>query len=270
MRSALVVVLAGAVAAVVLLAGCSVILGGVPRNVELSAESDSTVRITWDAPSEGTPAGYFVYFEEVGSPSFTLIAETTATSFVHHPGGITGRYKIVARFGEEIHEAAARPSTIPVPTEAVRLAELDASGNSGYGWNRSSGEAATFPMDEQGSADGVDLYISDYAAGFLGPTYSVHSPDHGLGDPSGVVPTAAWRMTGLVDVSPSEDGPLPSYDEYVYLDYCDLASLPLVVGCYTKDGHYAVLRVNSVDLLTGEVEVESWFQLVHGLRLVKH
>jgi len=251
-------------------AGCSDLAGGPPGNVVLSADTDSTVLIAWTAPAQGTPAGYLVYFQETGSPSYTLLADTTATSWVHVPRGMTGTYRVRARFGAEVYEAAETPTTVPVHSETLWLAEVDASGNSGYGWAAATGAASSHPMTSAASAPGVDCYVTDFDTGFAGPAYFVASPHHGPTDPSGVVPTAAWRASGFVDVSPFEQGPLPAYADTVYLDYREVAMTPAVLGCFTEDGHYALLRVNEVDAFHGELELESWYQLVPGLRLVRH
>ncbi len=257
-------------AAALVLVQCDEITGGPPLNVRIEARTDSMVRISWAAPVEGTPDVYMVYFEEVGSPSYTGIGETEQIEYVDYPQGITGKYKVMARFGSETYDAVDKPTTVPIENSMAGLAELDAPGNSGYGWNRSSGEDSTYSMEEAGSADVVDFYITDFAVGYSGPTYSVASPDRGPIDPSGVVPPAAWRVTRFVDVSPYEHGPLPSYDQQTYFEFRDINQTPMIIGCYTEDEYYAMVRIDSIDIGTGEVKLTSWFQLVQGLRLIKH
>ena len=256
----------------VVLIRCDMVIGGPPVGVRIEAadQSDSTVMISWTAPSEGTPDIYLVYFKGVGEHSYTPVAETDKSSFVHNPHGVTGVYKVMARFGAKTYEAFLKPSTVPVYTDSVILAELNASGNSGYGWSASSGRASTYSMLEEASADYVDLYITDFVQGLSGPVYSVASPDYGPTDPGDSVPTAAWHVTGFTEGLQYEQGLLPSYDETVYLDYQEITTVPICFGCYTEDGYYAMVKVDTVNTFTGEVRVRSWFQLIGGLRLIRH
>ncbi len=263
-------VAAGGALVLFLAGGCSRLVGGVPVGVGITADSDTTVLVAWQAPAEGTPGSYLVYFREVGSPSFTTVAETAATSWSHLTRGLTGTYKVAASFSGRLYESPERVTTVPVHTDSMRLAELDATGNSGCGWDPVTGTGASYAMEDGENAPRVDFYVTDFDTGHAGPVYHLASPHYGPTDPSGVVPTASWRRSGFVEVTPYEQGPLPAYADTVYLDYRELTTAPATFGCLTEEGHFALVKAVEVDSFDGEVEVESWFQLVPGLRLVRH
>lgn len=244
--------------------------GSAPTNVALEAATDSTVKITWTAPSEGNPDNYIVEFEEVGTSSFVSINEPagTATEYTDYPEGKTGTYKVVAKFGSNEYESG-EVSTIPVHSAATSVSELNATGNSGYGWER-TGSGSTYSMTVAGNAANVDFYISDFAAGFDGPTYSVTSPDLGPSDPTQVVPSGAWRANGISTNAVSEQGPLPAHVTGNYVSYTDISTDPILLGVWTADGYFALVKASGVNLGAGTVQVETWFQAVKGLRLIKH
>jgi hypothetical protein len=248
---------------------CSGRLGGVPRNVTLAAASDSTIALAWDEPEAGTPDNYVIYFRQVGTEAYVPVAEPTGTSISHDPAGMTGRYRVAARFGADLHHAAETLSTVPVETPELALAELSASGNSGLGWNRVTGEGTSFPMRQPASAASVDLFVTDFELGSSGPTYSLASPTYGPSDPSGEVPQAPWRLTRFTADLPDERAPLPSYSEQGYLPF-RAAAPGFAAGGYTEDGYYVMVKVVSVNTLTGELRLRGWFQLVPGLRLIRH
>lgn len=247
--------------------GCSGRVGGVPRGVTLVAASDSTVLLSWSEPEQGTPDAYFVYFRRIGSEGYVPVVELTATSCEHYPEGMTGCYRVAALFGPDLYFADESLSTIPIATSEVALAELDAPGNSGFGWDRMTGSGASYAMEEAGSASRVDLFVTDFEAGYDGP-FSLASPSYGPSDPSGRVPVAPWRLTRFTAELANERAPLPAYDDRVYLPFRQ-AGAGSVFGCYTDDGHYALVKVTSVNMLTGELRLVSWFQLVPGLRLLR-
>jgi len=262
--------LAGAIALVVVFVRCPGLVGGVPLNIQLALDTDSTVKITWSAPLEGTPDKYVVSFKEVGATSFATIGEPTVTQFVHVPtGGATGTYKVAAVFGSETYEGLTMPSTEPKATAATSVSELNAAGNSGYGWTRASGQGGTYSMTQATNAASVDFYITNFAAGYSGTPYSIASPDLGPTDPGGVVPSGSWRVNAFTNPLTSEAGPLPTHSNLVYFNYTDITD-PTVVGCYTEDGYYAMVKLSGINTGQGTVQAQSWIQLVKGLRLIKH
>ncbi len=245
--------------------------GRVPVNVRLEAETDSTVGILWRSPAEGTPDRYSVYFKPMGETVYALVAETTENGYVHDPQGRTGWYRVSAWFGAEEHIAPSSPGTIPVHTDTIAVAELNAVGNSGCGWDRSTGTARSFSMRTVGSRDKVDFYITDFkpAASNQFP-YSIASPDMGPSDLGGVVPVGGWRLTSFTDPLANENVPLPAYASNSYFNYVDVYHTPCVVGCHTQDGRYAMIKATAVNRENSWVQVETWFQLVAGLRLIQH
>lgn len=255
----------------VLLLECCGVLGGPPGNVQVGAATDSTVQIVWTAPVEGTPDSYIVSFRPLGDSGFVQIAETTSTSCIHDPLGMTGDYKVAAKFGSELYEAAMIATTIPVHCSTRTLAELDAPGNAGYGWNRDSGLGRSYSMRQAGSAQYVDFYFTDFHTGSYTLPYCIASPHMGPSDPSGLVPVAGWRRSGITDSLPRSQTPLPAIDSAYYFNYSPIGRTPVRFGVYSvSDEHYAMVQVTRVDAGTGAVDVESWFQLVPGLRLIAH
>ncbi|MBN2537846.1 hypothetical protein JXB37_06180, partial [candidate division WOR-3 bacterium] len=212
------------------------------------------------------------YFMAVDAGSYTLADETSATVYVHDPMGKTGRYKVEAQFGSDTYAGTTNPTSVPADNATMTVAELNAAGNAGYGWDMTGGDATTYSMTEAGTAPKVDLYISDFATGYAGPTYSVVSPDMAESDPgnTGFVPSAAWKVNSFSDPVTNENGPLPRHSQTTYFNYTDITQTPLLLGAYTADGYYAMFKVTSINSGTGEVQAESWFQLVQGLRLIQH
>jgi hypothetical protein len=271
MKRLLSIVVVGSLAAAALvLMQCDTITGGAPTGVTLTAATDSTVMVSWTAPTEGTPDKYYVAFMETGTSSYVDFDTVTANSVEHDPGGKTGKYMVTAVFGSETYDAATMPSTAPIATAATTVSELNASGNSGFGWDMTAGTGATYSMTVAGNAANVDFYITDFATGYAGPTYSIASPDLGPTDAGGVVPTGSWRVNGFSNALTDENGPLPVHSATTYFNYTDLATDPILVGCYTADGYYALVKLSSYNTGAGTVSVQTWFQPIMGLRLIQH
>jgi hypothetical protein len=258
-------------AALLVLTGCEVAGRRAPSGLSLSAATDSTVRLVWAEPAEGTPDGYLVYFRPARESLFGLVAEPETAGFEHFPAGRCGAYRIAARFGAETYAADAMLSTMPIRTDTTALAELNAAGNSGYGWNRGSGQGRTCSMRDVASAATADFYITDFKpAQFTQPPYSVAGAHMGQSDPGAVVPLGGWREVLITDPLDSAQGPLPGSREAVYYDFGDITRQPCYFGCFTADSHYALVEVVAVDTARRAARVVTWFQLVSGLRLIFH
>jgi hypothetical protein len=273
---------AAALAVLVVIQGCGV-LGGPPTGVAVSSgpgDSDSTVVISWTVPAEGGPDKFMVYFQAVGDSGYAPIGETTGTSYSHNPHGMTGHYKVTALFGADSYDGAEKPSTIPIHTDNVTLFEINKdSGKCGYGWTRDSGKAGVFAMTDSANHLSIDFYVSDLQLGYGSSPYSVVSPNKAdTIDPgaAGIVPSADWRANGFTNPLLDEQSPLPGYvppPSANYFIYTQIPQVPCYVGCYTAgetEKHYALIKVNSVDVGAGQVRVETWYQLVPGLRLIRH
>jgi hypothetical protein len=265
-------------ALVVLLQSCG-ILGGPALNVQVGAATDSTVQVVWTAPVEGAADNYLVYFKAVGETTFAFIGETTASVYTHDPHGYTGTYKVTSVFGSESYESPDKPTTIPVHTDTVTLFELNAdSSRCGYGWNRDSGMADYYSMATTNSAGAVDFYISDFQQGYGASPYALVSPDKADSIDQGavgIVPEALWRSNGFSNLLGGEEDPLPAFRTAPpnYFIYTELNQLPALVGVYTAgdiEKHYALVKVHEFSTATGACRVESWFQMVQGLRLIRH
>jgi hypothetical protein len=245
--------------------------GNAPRNLVLRAVSDSTVGIAWSAPLDSTPDRYVVLFRWTGTSSYDSIGDTTGLGYIHDPMHKTGQYKVAAVYDTTHVQSSETPSTAPIASSSQWVPELNGTGYAGYGWDRTSGESYLYDMKVLDSLDKVDLYITDFAPGFAGPNYQVASPDTAPLDPGGGVPSGFWNLTMFtrLDSLAGEDSILPRFStsRYRKASPVDRDSL---VACYTHDNHYALLRVVAVDTIVGRADVETWFQLIPGLRLIEH
>jgi len=245
--------------------------GLAPSNLRLAADTDSTVKVSWSVPVDATPDKYLVYFRPAGETAFSLVAETTASLWVHDPGGATGWYRVEAQHGGEVYAASATPGTVPIWTDTVALAELNSAGHSGYGWDRHTGRGRTYSMTDVRNKDSVDFYVTDFEPSYVNQQpYSVASPDMGPSDPGSVVPTDSWRVSALTDSQPGENVLLPAFSPKSYFDYADILKTPGSFGCFTEDSHYALVKVMAVDVENRRVLLETWYQFLPGLRLTRH
>ncbi len=270
-----------AAVAVLCLTECGNLSEGPPTDVVLTAASDTTVRISWTAPAGGAPDSYVIAFMETGTSSWLDFGTATdsATKADHNPLGRTGRYRVTAIFGGRSYPTTEAPTSAPVHSDTIAVGELNSSSRSGYGWERDSGAGSVFTMGYASNADRVDFYITDWATGFAGPTYSMASPDWGPNDPggAGVVPVGAWRATGFGLVLSGEQSPLPVFNSGSYSNNLELGpdSTLVAVCCTDTDTlgtrrHFALVKTSNRDLGTGTVQIESWFQPITGLRLIQH
>lgn len=261
-----------AITAVTLFTSCEDIIGDEPTNVALSAATDTSVMITWNAPTT-TPDKYIVYFKGVGQANYTNVGEVTTTSFTHNPAGLTGKYYIAAKLGSTEYDSDVK-STEPIASASVTLSELNSTGNSGYGWVRTTGASGTYSMANASNSSSVDFYLTNFAAGFSGTPYSVASPNEGPNDPGGVVPSGSWRTNGISDPITDPQAPLPAYIAgTTYFNFTNITSYPTYLGVRMADGsdiYYALIKVDGINTGAGTVTVESWFQSIKGLRLIKH
>lgn len=255
----------------VLVQSCGV-LGGPPASVVLGPDSTGVkVMVVWTSPAEGTPDKYRVYFMSLGDSAYRLVAETTAASFVHDPLDTTGHYVVAAVFGDKEYRFQDEQTTVPVASDTVAVAELDASGNAGYGWNRTTGAGRTCSMLQVGNTGLADFYITNFAVGSNRLPYSVASPNKGPSDPAGLVPPSdQWRFNGFTDPLTGEQGPLPVRSSQNYFEYTDVTRVPAIIGCCTQEKYFGLVKITDVDAGVGEARLVSWFQPVAGLRLMMH
>jgi len=248
---------------------------GAPHGLALTAATESTVQVTWLPPADSSvPLRYLVSFKETRSSNFDSIGDTTGLGWVHreNPGHRTGQYLVTAIYDTNRVMSTEAPSSAPVTNTLRYMPELSAAGDTGYWWNRTTGQAYFYSMDTLANQDSVDFFITDRKPGFAGPTYSVASPDSASTDPGGHVPSGYWHATWFshLDSTATDDSMLPRFIMSRYRPTNLLDSVPRLVACYTWDSHYALLDVEDVDTLTGEVYIRTWFQLIPNLRLIEH
>jgi len=269
------------VAVLALVQGCGV-LGGPPTGVAVSAgpgDSDSTVVVSWTTPAEGAPDKYVVYFRPGTDTVYTVVGETTATSFAHDPHGATGQYKVDAVFASDKYPGAEKPSTVPVAGGAVTLFEINAdSSRCAFGWSRDSGIGSVYGMTDSANCAYVDFYVSDREVGVGNPLdiVSPNKADSIDAGAAGIVPTAEWHVSGFSNELIDPQVPVPRLDSVGpvnYYIYCPVTKQPFYLA-YAAAGpqekHYALIQVDSLNVATGQVWLQSWYQLVPGLRLVRH
>lgn len=253
--------------------GCEEKTGGKPTSFTIEAASDTTVKLTWAVPTEGTPDKYVVYYKALGAANFTKVTElgNTVFTYTHDPSGSTGKYYVAAKFGSTEYDADEK-STIPINTSAKAVGELNSATLSGYGWDMTAGTGATYSMTTTANVTKVDFYVTNFAAGpGFAPPYNIASPDQGPSDAGGVVPAGSWRVNGISNAITDPQIPLPKYiSGTTYFNYTQVASYPTYLAVKTADGYYGLIKVDGLNTTNGTVQVESWFQLVKGLRLIKH
>ncbi len=247
----------------------------------LDAVTDSTVKIAWTPPDAEEPGfgcsrhkvsadSFSVRFMECGAVSYDLLGSTDSTEWVHNPAGMTGTYKVTAWFGDTSYAYDMTPSTVPLHSSVIVVAELNAAGDAGYGWGRADGRGENCSMRDAASIGRADFYLTDFAAGFHGPAYFFASPHLGPGDLGERIPAADWRVSTFAALLPNGSAPSPIVEPQAYLDRFELRTTPARVCCRTEDGYFAHVEVFDLNLSDGTVRVESWFQPIKGLRLLRH
>jgi len=264
-------------AALLPMTGCEEGQTGAPENFVIAASTDGAkVVLTWEAPTAGEPDEYIVYFDEGGTGTFTAETTLAATelTFTHDPAGKTGKYKVAAALGGDEFDSGIL-TTIPVNTAATAVSELEAAGNAGYGWDRTTFAGSTYSMTQAANASKVDFYISNWIDDPVGgpwPTpYRIESPDEGPNDPGGVVPTGSWLQNRYTNALTDPQAILPVFSTTTYFNFTEITTDPTYVGAYTKaDGYFALVKLSGPNATNGTIQVETWFQKVKGLRLIAH
>lgn len=239
------------------------------KNLTLRASAGTNVKLRWETGRNGDSVRYQLWFEPLGGV-FGPVDSTRGTSIFHDPFGLTGRYAVSARLGEEEMFAAETLSTVPAYTDTTRLEELNVGGRAGYGWDSATGRADRYSMEDTSKAGMVDWYFTDLAPGRNGPFFFFASPHLGPTDPGERVPPGRWRKTGLLLLFGNVHQPVPEYDSLLYADLVDATILESYAVAYTQDGYYALVKNLGPDPGAGTIRVLSWFQKVKGLRLMQH
>ncbi len=243
--------------------------GGPPQNCSLAAATDTTVRVSWSPPVEGTPSCYRVYFNALGGGGPEMVAETLGLDVEHNPAGRTGSYSVAAVFGATVYTDTLPLTTVPVHTGTITVGELSGPDAPGCGWSRSLGIAFGYPMADTAFCDSVDFYCTDFKPGSAGPVYCVASPDTAPSDSGGSVPAGRWRNTPLAPLA-DEQGPVPAAGDSAYQPVLALGAVPVSFGLLTVDGYYCAVKVTQIRIANEDIRVQAWFQAVRGLRLVRH
>jgi len=240
---------------------------GPARNLSIVAATDSTVRLTWSPPVEGVPSGYRVTFRPVGG-TYAVAFETSDTTGVHDPQGMTGEYRVLAQFGGRNIEPEDTLSTIPVHSGTTTVGELGGQDNPGCGWRGPDWLAVTYEMLDTTWVDRVDFYVTDFKPGSDGPTYYLASPSLAPGDSGGGVPVANWRVTSFVELTDEQD-PVPPVGDSSWRSTARVPG-PVSAACHTVPGYFAVVKVTQLRIAQKDLRLQAWLQPVNGLRLLRH
>jgi hypothetical protein len=241
--------------------------GGRARNLSLQAETDTTVRLTWSPPVEGVPSLYRVMFKPVGD-TLLVALETGDTTCVHDPAGMTGEYRVLARFGGAYFEPEDTLSTVPVHTGTTTVGELSGPDKPGCGWPVPDRIAATYDMGDTAWVDLVELYVTDFKVGSNGPTYYLASPDLAPTDSGGSVPAGRWHVTSFVELT-DEQGPVPPLGDSAWRSTARVPDA-MVAACHTEQGYFVIVKVTQLRIQQKDLRLQAWFQPVQGLRLLRH
>jgi hypothetical protein len=242
--------------------------GGRARNLSLRAETDTTVRLTWSPPVEGVPNLYRVMFKPVGD-TLRIALETSDTTCEHDPAGMTGEYRVLARFGGAYFEPEDTLSTIPVHTGTTTVGELSGPDKPGCGWPGPDRVAGTYDMSDTAWVDLVEFYVTDFKAGSNGPTYYLASPDLAPHDTGGSVPAGRWHVTSFAELA-DEQGPVPPVGDSAWKSTARVSDTPVYAACHTQQGYFVVVKVTQLRIQQKDLRLQAWFQPVQGLRLLRH
>ncbi len=245
-----------------------------PSNLTVTADNTGIrVQLHWDASPTADIDGYIVYFKALGAKGEYVAIDTlaaTETEYETDPQGTAGYYYVTAYKGDTESDPSNEVSTVPAHTDAATVYELNGAGGSGYGWDRTNGAGSVYPMSQASSASSVDFYITNFAAGYSVIPYYIASPDVSQQCPdSTIVPSASWRVNGIKLVTVQEaNSVLPAAGNYV--SYEELIG-DSYYGVHTEDDYYGLIHtLGTPDVQHGTQSLETWFQLVRGLRLINH
>jgi hypothetical protein len=260
-------------AALLVFNGCGETTTGVPINVEIDATNDGLqVILSWEAPDADEPDIYVIYFRTVNTTVWDSVGAVDALTFTHDPDDETGDYIITAVYGDDELDSDD-VTTVPEHTAAMSISELNAAGESGYGWNIAGDFAGdTYTMADTASAPFVDFYVTDFAAGTAASEWYIASPNEGPGDAGGVVDADGWRQSWVSDPITDPQAALPDFSATTYFNWTkDIEVDPTWVGVYLDaEGHYGLVKFSGVNVGNGTIQAETWFQTVQGLRLLAH
>ena len=245
-----------------------------PSHLTVTADNTGTrVHLQWDASPTADIDGYIVYFKALGAKGEYVAIDTlaaTETEYETDPQGRSGWYYVTAYKGDTESAPTEDVSTVPYHNPAATVYELNGSGGSGYGWDRTDGTGSVYRMSQASSASSVDFYITNFAAGYSALPYYIASPDVSQQcSDSTIVPSASWRVNGIKLVTVQEaDSVLPAAGNYV--SYEELIG-DSYYGVHTEDNYYGLIHtLGTPDVQNGTQSIETWFQLVRGLRLINH
>ena len=261
-------------AALLVFNGCGESETGAPLDLAIEAHSDGLqVILTWEAPDADEPDTYIIYFRSGGAAGdWDSVDAVDALTYTHDPNEETGDYRVSSVYGDE-EFFSDHVTTVPVHTGAVSVSELNAAGNSGYGWALSGDfDGSTYSMADASNAPFVDFYVTDFAAGTANSGWYVASPNEGPNDPGGVVPDDSWRQSWVTDPVTDPDAALPAYGATTYFNWTpDIEVDPTYVGIYLDNEEYfGLIKFSGINTGNGTIQAETWFQTVPGLRLVAH
>ena len=254
-----------AFAALLVIVGCDgEVTLSAPENFTIAAAtSEIDVVLDWDEVTDEID-GYYVYFNTAA------VGTVTTAGYTDMDPQETGSYYVTAYLDEDESDPSTTESTAPYIADNITLAEINATGNSGLGWDRTDGSATTYTMADATNAALIDFYFSDWAAGYAG-TYEFYTPDLVETDPGVTWPmSGTWNSCSFTEVLPDAFDDVTVLPASGYYNHTEVTATSAAYGVYTGDDYFGMVEVKSINTGTGEVEVRVAFQPVQGLRILEH
>ncbi|UCC12340.1 MAG: hypothetical protein JSW02_02050 [candidate division WOR-3 bacterium] len=235
-----------------------------PGNFTISAGvNELDVVLDWDEVTEEID-GYIIYFNDVAADT------VTTAGYTHLDPQVSGVYYVTAYSGEDESDPSATATTVPEVVDDITVYEINGSGSSGFGWDRTDGSATAYSMADATNAAFIDFYFSDWAAGFAGD-YSFISPDLVETDPGVTWPmSGTWNSSAFTDVLPEQFADVIVVPETGYFTSMEVTATNATYAVYTDDGYYGMVEVKSMNTGDGTLSLRVAFQMVPGLRILEH
>lgn len=224
------------------------------------------IKLSWD-PADNAET-YKVYFRDYYYYDEILLADSiTTTSYTHKNPERVGTYRVSAYAGGMEGSKSEELSTMPGYIQDLSLCELNGMGASGISWNVQAAYPSSYSMVDESYRDVIDCYITNLATGYEDIPYYLAGADVVAEDQGNTwLDTTDWRAARISDALTTsiEDvtmAPAGSYNKYTEV------SMHETYAVLTEDGYYALIEVQNIDTWNGEVNIQTTFQRIKGLRL---
>lgn len=253
---------------IVFMTGCEGELPGEVRNLAAEAADDgASVKLTWSEPTDATgDETYSVYFNGT-----LLLEDITALEYKHTEPGEAGEYEVTVVTGSDESEGV-KIDVYPIDVASITVWELNATGNSGIGFDVEGEAVATYSMGATSTNRGkVDCYFSNFTglSGGFGTPYYLTSPDQVPADPGDPDPSfTGWKVSGISDpVGGNIEDAKIAPGSGSYYNRSDEVVINETYAVSNEEDYYGLVQVISINETNGQVEAKVTFQPIQGLRL---